>query len=95
MVRPESRELPSVGIVLIRAGGVGLPLLLLLTLFYDGGEDSLFCLFGERSRFARGGRLLPFSPWHNREGTSEGAGILWGPPFVVVVDVVVGMMFLL
>lgn len=37
----------------------------------------------------------PFSPWHNREGASGGAGILWGPSFVVVIDVVVGMMFLL
>lgn len=55
MVRPESRELPSMGIVLIRAGGVGLPLLLLLTLFYNGGEDSLFYVCLANAADLRGG----------------------------------------
>lgn len=49
----------------------------------------------QMQQICEGGGPCPFSPWHNREGASGGAGILWGPPFVVVIDVVVGMMFLL
>lgn len=74
---------------------MGLPLLLLLTLFCDGGEGSFFYVRLADAADLRGGGPRPFSPWHNREGASGGAGILWGPPFVVVIDVVVGMMFLL
>lgn len=47
-----------------------------------------------RSRLGRKEEGAPFPPlWHNREGGGlQGAGGTWGPPLVVVVDVV-GMMF--